>query len=220
MIPPITEMSNSQLNHWLTCFVLEVRKKDGSLYPPNTLHHLTAGLLRHLRESGHNIDLFEDSKFTSIRAALDSEMKRISREGIGSKRRQADIITEDEEDALWLKGFLGDKTPQSLLDTVIFYNGLYFALRSGQEHRQLRSRPCQIDVVERPGERSYLLYTEDISKNRPGGLKSRNITPKVVKHHANNDHPERCFVRLFKNTDHFVHLTHPMMHSICNPRTP
>ena len=161
--------------HRLTCFVLEVRKKDGSLYPPNTLHHLTAGLLRHLRESGHNIE------FTSFRASLDSEMKRISRERIGSKRRQADIITDDEEDALWLKGFLGDKTPQSLLDTVIFYNGLYFALRSGQEHRQLRSTPCQIDVVERPGERSYLLYTEDISKNRPGGLKSRNITPKVVK---------------------------------------
>ena len=69
-------------------------------------------------------------------------MKRISREGIGSKRRQADIIAEDEEDALWLKGFLGDKTPQSLLDTVIFYNGLYFALLSGQEHCQLRSTPC------------------------------------------------------------------------------
>ena len=41
-------------------------------------------------------------------------------------------------------------------------------------------------------------YTEDISKNRPGGLKGRKATPKVVIHHANTDKPQRCFVRLFK----------------------
>ena len=51
-IPPIAELPNSQLSHWLVCFVLEVRKRNGALYPPNTLHHLCAGLLRHLRESG------------------------------------------------------------------------------------------------------------------------------------------------------------------------
>jgi hypothetical protein len=55
-------------------------------------------------------------------------------------------------------------------------------------------------VVERPDTRPYLLYhiTEDASKNRPGGLKGRNTAPKVVKHHANLEVPQRCFVRLFK----------------------
>ena len=88
--------------------------------------------------------------------------------------------------------------PQSLLDTMVYCCGLFFALRSGNEHRRLRHTPCQIQVVERPGERPYLLYTEDISKNHPGGLRGRKIKPKVVRHHANTNNPERCFVQLFK----------------------
>ena len=194
---PLTELTESEMNHQLTCFVLEVRKKDGSPYPPNSLHHIVAGLLRHLKQNGRNIDLFKDAGFSTFRASLDAEMKRLSRQGIGTKKKQAEVITEEEE-LLWVKGVLGDETPQRLLDTVVFYNGLYFALRSGQEHRQLRQSPCQIEVVERPGERSHLLYTEDISKNRPGGLKGRNTKHKVVKHHANLEFPERCFVRLFQ----------------------
>ena len=93
---------------------------------------------------------------------------------------------------------MGDSTPQQLLDTMVFYRGLFFAIRSGKEHRQLRHLPCQIEVVEKPGERAFLKYTEDVSKNRQGGLKGRNIKPKVVYRHANVDNPQRCFIRLFK----------------------
>ena len=32
-------------------------------------------------------------------------------------------------------------------------------------------------------------YTEDLSKNHPGGLKGRNITPKIVIHHQNLENP-------------------------------
>ena len=71
-------------------------------------------------------------------------MKRLQAKGLGSNKRHAEPITEQEEDKLWEMGLLGDHSPQVLLDTMIFYNGLYFALRSGREHRQLRLRPCQI----------------------------------------------------------------------------
>ena len=122
-------------------------------------------------------------------------MKRLQLKGAGSQKKQAEILTEDEEEMIWSKGFLGVSSPQSLLDTMVFYNGLYFALRSGKEHRQLRSHPCQITLIEHPGEKAYLKYVEDISKNRQGGIKGRNIKPKEVIHHANT---QRCFVRLFK----------------------
>ena len=75
------------------------------------------------------------------------------------------MLTEEEENILWEKGLLGEKKPQSLLDTMVFYCGLYFVLRSGKEHRQLRRHPCQIQLVERIGERAHLKYTEDVSKN-------------------------------------------------------
>ena len=115
---------------------------------------------------------------------MDAELKRLQGEGLGSHKRQAEIITEAEENILWQKGLLGDSSPQTLLDTMVFCCGLYFALRSGKEHRQLCHTPCQIELVEHPGE-SISMLPEDISKNHQGALKGRKIQPKVVMHHEN-----------------------------------
>jgi hypothetical protein len=60
--------------------------------------------------------------------------------------------------------------------------GLYFALRSGAEHRNLRHDPSQITLFEPPGQKAYLRYVEDVSK-KP----RTKILPKVVYHHANVD---------------------------------
>ena len=143
------------------------------------------------------LDIYKDSLFAEFRATLDAEMKRLQRLGIGSKTKQAEPLTEEEEEILWQKGLLGDHTPQALLNTMVFMSGLYFALRSGREHRELRFDSSQISLVECGGERPYLEYTEDDSKNRPAGLKGRYIERKTVKHHANLSNPSRCFVRLF-----------------------
>ena len=168
-------------------------------YSPDTLHHICCGVMRFLRSCGWpSVDFFADPEFMDFRATLDSEMKRLRSSVIGSKEKQAEPLTEQEEEILWEKGLLGDATPQTLLDTIVFMNGLYFALRSGSEHRALRLVPPQIEVSEKKGERPYLLYTEDTSKNRPGGLKGRKMKLKVVRHHANTENPDRCFVRHFK----------------------
>ena len=172
---------------------------DGGEFTPNSLYHIVCGLMRHLKWNEHpSIDFFNDSDFASFKSSLNAEMKRLQSQGLGSKKRQAEVLSEEEEEILWQNGLLGDSTPQTLLDTMVFCNGLYFALRSGQEHRQLRLRPCQIEIIENDGKRPYLKYTEDISKNRQGGIKGRNMKPKIVYHHASIDNPARCFVRLFK----------------------
>ena len=144
------------------------------------------------------IDIFKQAGFSRFRMVLDSEIKRLQTSGIGTAQRKAQPITFEDEEILWRKKILGDSTPQSLLDTMLYMNGLYFALRGGKEHRNLRHKPSQIHLIEKPGERPYLMYVEDVSKNHPGGLKGRKIKPKIVYHHANTERPERCFIRLYK----------------------
>ena len=68
---------------------------------------------------------------------------------------------------------------------MLFMNGVYFALRSGDEHCNVRHNLSQIQLIEKPGEQVYMYiqYTEDISKNHPGGLKGRKQSAKVVFHY-------------------------------------
>ena len=51
-IQPLATMDVSTLQHWLTYFILEVRKQNGSEYPPNILHHLICGIRHYLRQNG------------------------------------------------------------------------------------------------------------------------------------------------------------------------
>ena len=185
-----------ELNYWMTRFVLEARRKDGKEYPPNTLHQICCGILRFIREIEPDIDIFKDTAFKEFQRTLDSEMMRLRRNGLGCNPRKANPITEDEEELLWSTGVLGDKTPQTLVNTIVYMCGLFFALRSGSEHRQLKMN--NIELVEKSGEPAQLVYTECVSKTCQGGLKNRKVKPKQVAHHQNLEKPERCFIRMYK----------------------
>ncbi len=124
-------------------------------------------------------------------------MKRLTRKGVGVVTKQAELIMLHEEEIMWEKEVLGDQDPKSLLHTLVFLFGKFFALRSGEEHRSLTFE--QLSVIEGDNiERTRLQYRSHRKKNHAGGLKQRNVTPKVVEQHKNVDNPERCVVRLYK----------------------
>lgn len=82
-IPPLTEMDAHSIQHWMTRFILEIRKKNGDEYPPNTLHHLICGIMRFLRQNGNpQLDFFKDAIFADFRCSLDGEMKRLQSKGL------------------------------------------------------------------------------------------------------------------------------------------
>ena len=158
--------------------MLEVRSKKGELYQGGTLYGLCAGLQRHIRSQRRavavegqvcDVDIYKDGAFGYFRSVLDSMMKDLHRQGVGNSRKSAEIISNDVEENMWNESVMGEDNPAKLVDTLVYCFGLNFALRSGDELRNLR--PDMLQVVEPPNSTAYLLYTESGSKNRQGGLK-------------------------------------------------
>ena len=133
-------MSKTKKN-WFSKFIVEVRQKKnpGMSYPPNTLYQLAWGLQRHLRENEKPaINIFEDPSFKGFQDSIDSEMKRLTGLGVSSVVKQAQPLSEDEEEKLWSSKVLGSHNARVQSDTLVFLIGKNFSLRSGQEHRRLR----------------------------------------------------------------------------------
>jgi len=115
---------NEELNYWLSILVVEVRKKKdpGSVYPPNTLYQLCCGLQRHMRENDQpDLNVFTDPAFKHFQDCLDAKMKRLTGMGVGSKVKEAQAFSEQEEIQLWNLGLLGDSSPKVLLDSRFSY---------------------------------------------------------------------------------------------------
>ena len=67
-ITPITQMDKEVMKRWLILFVLEVRKQNGTEYPPNTLHHIVCGIMRYLKQNSIYVDFFKIQSFlTSVK---------------------------------------------------------------------------------------------------------------------------------------------------------
>ena len=108
----------------------------------------------------------------------------------------------EEEKMLWNAGILGSQVPKQLVEMLLYLFGLHFALRTGPEHRSLRAGPnsqLQIKVDNECG-LCYLKYTEDSSKNNPGGIK---YDKKVVCAYKNKTMLECSVFKLY--TEYVLH---------------
>ena len=125
-------------------------------------------------------------------------MKEKAGKGIGSAVNQANFITEEQENYLWENGFLGSDNAELLCHTLVWVFGIQFALRAGQEHRNLRFQNSQLSLQLDESGREFLQYMEDISKTNNGGLSHLRIKRKVVRAYKNLTNVERCPVELYK----------------------
>ena len=169
-------------------------------YPPKSLYQLCCSLQRAARLAGlSSLNLFEDPMLQKFQLTLDAEMKRLASKRKIVKKQAQPVITCEEEQ-LWQLALFVDHSAQALVDMMVFQMamGLYFALRSGQEHRRLRYHPSQVTLFEPPGGSAYLVYPEDVSKTNQGGIKHMKKVPKEVVHYSNQSNPSWYFVRFYK----------------------
>ena len=122
------------LNKWLSLFVLEAQKLEGSKYPSNTLNMLLSGLKRYMVRSNPDTPNFLDEKdprFSGLRGTRDTVSRRLREEGVGASVKHTAVISYDEESALWESGVIGVHNPKALLNAVFFLNGKVLCLRGG-----------------------------------------------------------------------------------------
>ena len=194
----IGEFSQDDLNFALSRFICEIKRIDGSDYPPNTLREVIIMVQMYLNENNIFWKLLEHPNFQCLRNVVDNTMKERTALGLG-QRVSSEIISLDHEDKLFNSGCLGDSEPQQLLYTVIYMMGMHLALRGGVEHNRLR-RPGfdpQVVVGRDSRDKECLIYTEDaLQKTNQGGLKCKPRTKVVYVYPSTN--VQRCPVRLFK----------------------
>ena len=187
-----------EFNFWLARFFVEAQRKDGNHYPPRTLYQLACGILHKAREVGRYDLNFLDEKsavFASCRNALDAQMKRLTAAGVGTTRKEAKPISEEDEQKLWENGIVNYTTAQGLSYGAFFYNCKAFGFRGFDEHHSLEVSQYTFGSDEVG---KYVVFTGKACKNYQGGIHQRNVMPKSVKQYANKTSPDRCIVCLFR----------------------
>ena len=179
------------LDKWLSLFTIEVRRKDGSEYPPTTIHMLLCGLQRIMcRESEQPFEIFAkgDVRFRNLHGTMESVFQQLHKKGVGTVVKHASAISDEEENHIWQSGIVGDHSPTDLLRAVFYLNGINFSLRGGKEHRDLKRSQLTREV-------DHWKYVENGSKCFRGGVADLHRENKVVCQYPLPE-KERCHVRL------------------------
>lgn len=198
IVPRLNEMTKDELAYSLSRFIVEVKKKDGKDFPGETLFEMVMAVQKYLNLQGSHLKFLDDESFITLKNTLDTIMKQRTAAGLGIKRRQAEIITVEEEELMWEMGVLGTDNPEKLLYTLFYLNGLNFALRAVKEHHNLRvGEFSQFQIMTDKDGTEYLRYTEDVSKCNAGGIDHRKVMPKVVDAYS-NPNKDRCVITIYR----------------------
>ena len=176
------EMTASDLNYCMKFFIADVRKVDGTKYPPRTLKELTA-MIQHFFQKEHkkNWSLFRDKEFQEFREVLDAEMRLSAREGNIKAPKRADTISYDDEEKMWDEGALGTSNPRQLINTMVYLIGVHCAMRAAAEHRALRFgiRTLNCDLKWKMVKKYFVTLKKEFQKQNILALSKANWNQKL-----------------------------------------
>ena len=102
------------------------------------LRQMLSAFQRVLRTNKIPFNIFDkhDLRFSELRNTLDTVC--VGKEGIGAEVFHAPVVSYEHETLMWKSGVLGFEPPEALLRAVLVTVGMYFSLRGGQEHYDLK----------------------------------------------------------------------------------
>jgi len=122
-------MPLTELDSYLSQFVLAARTKTGKDFEPSSLRGILASVERHLSRSSYGKTIFKDTDFKKSRDALKAKQKQLKRHGLGNRPKATTALTDDEIEILFERKLLRLSSPQALLNTVWLNNMIHFGLR-------------------------------------------------------------------------------------------
>lgn len=132
--------------------------------------------------------------FASLRRILDAEMKSVHSTGLTNRKEEKEPVSLEEEEKMWQAGELGAKSARSLLNTLYFYNGKLFGIRS-QEHRDLRLNYICLENG------NTIVFRENCSKTFHGGISDMKKKGRVathICHEVGKENHKRCLFDMYK----------------------
>ena len=96
------------LDGLLNKFYVEIRKKDGTDYEPDSLRVMQAAIDRYLRHNNYPVSIITSREFTKSQETLDAKAKQLRRQGKGKRPNKAQPYTETDEEIFWGEGKLGN----------------------------------------------------------------------------------------------------------------
>ena len=101
----------------LSKFIAETRQSSGEAYTPKTLLQFMTNLQAFeytIHPRACHFMIHKDVRFQPLHIVLNNLSKRLLRKGIGAEKKQARVVTIEEENELWDKGVIGRHSPKSL----------------------------------------------------------------------------------------------------------
>ena len=97
----------------------EVKKLDGSDFPPCTLKDIILGIQFCLEMEGYFWCLIDDDSFKSVHFILDNLMMKCTNSGLGNYVCQAQVLSYNDEELMWQMGILESDIPRKFVDKEV-----------------------------------------------------------------------------------------------------
>ena len=103
----IEKIPTTELDSYLSQFVLAARTKTGRDYELSSLCGILASVDRHLSHSNYGKTIFKDIDFKKTRDALKAKQKQLKRHGLGNRPKATTALMDNEIEMLFDKKLLG-----------------------------------------------------------------------------------------------------------------